>query len=113
MVRGLLSFIAHHILCASLHFILLPDWAFITLCNSIDREATRRFGQKWWDNPVLHCRNRKQGTNFYNKITQDIGKLNSDWQQEQRLKGIRNPGPLPGRMIRSLPPPISALGISF
>ncbi|EKF65524.1 hypothetical protein [Serratia plymuthica] len=71
----------------------MPDWAFITLCNSIDQEGTRRFGQKWWDNPALHCWNRKQGTNFYNKITQDIDKLNSDWQQEQRLKGIRNPGP--------------------
>ncbi|MEN3465100.1 Abi family protein [Klebsiella pneumoniae] len=64
----------------------------ITLRNSIDREATRRFGQKWWDNPGLQCRNRIQNTTFYSKITQAIDKLNSDWVQEQRLKRVVNPG---------------------
>lgn len=64
----------------------------ITLRNSIDREATRRFGQKWWDNLALHCRGRKQSTMFYKKITAAIDKLNQDWEQEERQKGNRNPG---------------------
>ena len=64
----------------------------ITLRNSIDREATLRFGQKWWDNPALHCRGRKQSTMFYKKITAAIDKLNQDWEQEERQKGNRNPG---------------------
>ncbi len=81
----------------------------ITLRNSIDREATRRFGQKWWDNPGLQCRNRIQNTTFYSKITQAIDKLNSDWVQEQRLKRVVNPGnPRSGRMIKSSPLLISA-----
>ena len=64
----------------------------ITLRNSIDHEATRRFGKKWWDNPALHCQRRIQSTNFYKKITQAIDKLDQDWEQEQRLKKIQNPG---------------------
>ncbi|HFF1845479.1 TPA: Abi family protein [Yersinia enterocolitica] len=64
----------------------------ITLRNSIDQEATRRFGKKWWDNPKLHCNNRIQNTRFYAKISQAIDKLNQDWEQEQRLAGNRRPG---------------------
>lgn len=59
----------------------------ISLRNSIDREATRRFGLKWWDNPRLACSNRIQGTRFYGKIVQAIDKLNQNWVQEQRVLG--------------------------
>lgn len=56
----------------------------ITLRNAIDREATRRFGQKWWDNPALGCRNNIRLTRFYRKIEQAITYLNGNWENEQR-----------------------------
>lgn len=60
----------------------------ITLRNSIDREATRRFGKKWWDNPALACKTRIQSTHFYGKITQAIDNLNRTWEQDRRLLGL-------------------------
>lgn len=56
----------------------------ITLRNSIDREAVRRFGVKWWDSANLGCQTPVRQTRFYEKIIQATGKLNNAWENEQR-----------------------------
>lgn len=65
----------------------------ISLRNSIDREATRRFGQKWWDNPELGCNDQIQFTRFYAKIKDAIDKLDREWKQERYRQ--RKPATIP------------------
>lgn len=55
----------------------------VSLRNSIDREATRRFGLKWWNNPCLGCKGNIQLTRFYAKIKEAVDKLDREWKQER------------------------------
>lgn len=58
----------------------------IALRNAIDAEAKKRFGNKWWDNPLLGCDKPITSTAFYEKIQRAIGNLNEAWKKKQRKK---------------------------
>jgi len=66
----------------------------ITLRNSIDRAAHKRFGDYWWD--YIPCRRSRHLTSFYKNIESAKRKLDADWEKKERQRlNISRPLPLP------------------
>tara|TARA_R110001592_G_scaffold341474_1_gene630561 strand:- start:36148 stop:37092 length:945 start_codon:yes stop_codon:yes gene_type:complete len=56
----------------------------ITIRNSIDAEARRRFGDFWWDS--IGCRGQVTNTKFYENINRAKQKLTRSWKKLERTR---------------------------
>ena len=69
----------------------------ITLRNSIDREARKKFGDYWWK--IISYSNPNQAKRFFKSITRAEEKLVNDWEDKERKRlNIKFPTPIPTSM---------------
>lgn len=70
----------------------------ITLRNSIDVEATKRFGSFWWSQ-IAHA-NNKQSSKFFDNIDAAKGKLKKEWEKKTRARlGLKHWQQIPAHEI--------------
>lgn len=69
-----------------------PLFHFLEIClrNSIDHEATKRFGQFWWDT-IDYDRNNYGCQNFFDNIQKAKDKLEKNWKKKEVARlGLRS-----------------------